>query len=108
MIIENGILQVIQKTGGGFDENGLPQKVQDDPGEPIPCNLKTITHDKKGKYTDGTFTRFSYEILLDIETARNFTADRVKLTDNRGNELGVFQVQDVQHLDAVGAIKISV
>ncbi|EJX05270.1 hypothetical protein EVA_06626 [gut metagenome] len=108
MIIENGTLQVMQKTGGGFDKNGLPQKVQNAPGEPIPCNIKTLNHDKKGKYIDGTFSRFSYEILLDIETTQNFTADRVRLTDNRGNVIGDFQVQDVQHLDAVGAIKISV
>jgi hypothetical protein len=37
-----------------------------------------------------------------------FEAEKVLLTDNRGNELGEFRMQDVQHLDAVGVIKVIV
>lgn len=107
MIIENGTLQVITKTGGGL-KNGNPVKVVEAIGEPIPCNLKTINHDHKGKVVDGVFTRASYEVLVDSVNAPHFKAERVKLTDNRGMAIGEFRVQDIQHLDCVGAVKITV
>ena len=84
MIIENGKLQVITKTGGGV-RNGMPVKVSETPGSPIPCNIKTNTNDHKGKVVDGEFTRSSFEILVDSVYFPHFTAEYVILTDNRGN-----------------------
>ena len=107
MIIENGKLQVITKTGGGV-RNGKPVKVSETPGSPIPCNIKTNTNDHKGKVVDGEFTRSSFEILVDSVYFPHFTAEYVILTDNRGNGIGKFRVQDIQHLDCVGAVKITV
>ena len=65
MIIENGTLQTIEKTGGGM-KNGKPVKVEEVIGNPIPCNLKTITHNHKGKTIDGVFTQASFEVLIDV------------------------------------------
>lgn len=104
MIIENGTLQTIVKTGGGF-VGGKPVKVEEEISEPIPCNLKTITHNHKGKAIDGVYTQASYEVLIDVPT---FDAERVVLTDNRGKRIGEFRVQDIQHLDCVNAVKITV
>ena len=104
MIIENGTLQVITKTGGGM-KNGNPVKVTESISSPIPCNLKTVKHDRKGKTVDGEFTQASYEVIVDVQT---FSAERVILHDNRGVRLGEFQVQDIQHLDCVNAVKITV
>lgn len=104
MIIENGTLQMIEKAGGGM-KNGKPVRVEGVISDPIPCNLKTITHNHKGKTIDGVFTQASYEVLIDVPT---FSAERVVLTDNRGVCLGEFQVQDIQHLDCVNAVKITV
>lgn len=104
MIIENGTLQTIEKTGGGI-VNGRPVRVEQVFGDPIPCNLKTITHNNRGKAIDGEFTQASYEVLVDVPT---FTAERVVLTNNRGVRLGEFRVQDVQYLDCVNAVKITV
>lgn len=106
MIIENGTLQVITMTGGGI-KNGNPVKVSESEGNPIPCNLKTITHDHNGKTVDGEFTQASYEVLIDSASFPQFTAERVVLTDNRNRRIGEFRVQDIQHLDCVSAIKIT-
>ena len=107
MIIENGTLQVITKTGGGM-KNGRPVKVEESFGNPIPCNLKTITHDHRGKVVDGVFTRASFEVLVDLSDVPHFTAERVLLKDNRGMRIGEFRVQDIQHHDCVEAVKITV
>lgn len=104
MIIYNGTLQAVEKTGGGF-VNGRPVPVTETLGEAFACNLRTIKSDHQGVIVDGVFTQASFEVLVEVE---HFTAERVVLTDNRGKRLGDFRVQDVQHLDYVGAVKITV
>lgn len=107
MIIENGTLQVVEKTGGGM-VNGKPVPVIETVGIPIPCNIKTLQDNKRGKTIDSVFTQSSYEVLIDTLSIHHFTADKVILTDNRGVIKGTFQVQDIQHLDEVQAVKITV
>lgn len=88
--------------------NGRPVPVQNTLSDPIPCNIKTLHEDKRGKVIDSVFTQASYEVLIDISLVPNFTAEKVVITDNRGNVKGEFQVQDVQHLDYVEAVKLTV
>lgn len=107
MIIENGTLQTIVKTGGGI-VGGKPVPVIEAISDPLPCNLKTLHENKRGKIIDNVFTQASYEVLVDALLVPNFTADKVIITDNRGNVKGTFQVQDIQHLDCVQAVKITV
>lgn len=107
MIIENGTLQTIQTTGGGI-VGGRPQPVVETLSAPIGCNIKTNTHDSHGRAVDGVFQRCDYEVLIDTATCAVFKAGRVMLTDNRGQRMGEFRVQDIQHLDCVEAIKIAV
>ena len=38
----------------------------------------------------------------------DFTAKRLRLVDNRGTELGEFEIQDIQYLESVGATQITV
>lgn len=104
MIIVNGTLQVIEKKGGGM-LNGIPIKVEESISEPIPCNLRTIMHNHKGKTVDGVFTQSSYEVLIE---SQQISAERVILTDSRNVRLGEFRVQDIQFLDFVNAVKIIV
>lgn len=104
MIIINGTLQVVEKKGGGM-QNGKPIKVEESVGEPIPCNLRTVMHNQKGKTVDGVFTQSSYEVLIE---ARPISAERVILTDSRNVRIGEFRVQDIQYLDIVNAVKIIV
>lgn len=109
MIIANGTLRIVSSTDkGGYDANGLPIEVDEHLSNPIACNIKTLSHNHRGKSIDGEFTQASYEILLDAMVVPHFTAEKVKLYDNRGQAIGVFRVQDVQHLDFVGVIKLLV
>lgn len=107
MIIENGFVCLITTSGGGL-QNGIPIPVKNELGVPIPCNIRTIRHDRKGSSVDSVYTQQSYEVLIDSVIMPRFDAEKVLLIDNRNNELGQFDVQDVQHLDFAGAIRIVV
>lgn len=100
MIIENGYIRLVQVTGGGM-KGGIPQPAVEVASNAIPCNIKTIKHNR-------VYTQASYEVLIDSVIMPRFEAEKALLTDNRGNELGEFRMQDVQHLDAVGVIKVIV
>lgn len=107
MIIENGFVCLITTSGGGL-QNGIPIPVKNELGVPIPCNIRTIRHNHNGNSVDSVYTQQSYEVLIDSVIMPRFEAEKVFLIDNRNNELGQFDVQDVQHLDFAGAIRIVV
>lgn len=104
MIIANGTLQIVGKTGGGL-KNGNPVKVKEVLDEPIPCNYTTNKNDHLGRYEGGTFTRAKFVILIDMQ---NFNAEYVVLNTIRGVNIGRFRVQDIQFLDVVDNVKITV
>ncbi len=104
MIIPNGFLFTIDTTGGGM-LHGIPQKVETKQGDPIPCNIVKNKSDHQGTYQDGKFKQFAAKVLIEPQ---DFTAKRVKLTDNRGTDLGEFEVQDITYLEAVDALQITV
>ena len=109
MILENGTLQTKIKTGGGTIK-GVPIPVNEVLGEIFPCNIKskkyTSNADGGGpaEAVDSAFVRASYEVLVETD---NFTAEKVVLKDNRGNILGEFRVLEVQYLDYVNVVKIT-
>lgn len=107
MIIENGTLQIVKKAGGGM-AHGKPVPVVETVGDPIACNIKTLHDNKRGKIIDNVFTQASFEVLIAPLDCPHFTDETVILTDNRGTKIGKFQVQDVQHLDYVEAVKVTV
>jgi hypothetical protein len=104
MIIENGTIQIVERKGGGM-ENGNPVKVTETLSDPIPCNFTTNQNDHLGRYEGGTFTQAKYVVLIDT---RDFAAEYVVLATVRGERLGQFRVQDIQFLDVVGNVKITV
>lgn len=104
MIIQNGFLFTIDTTGGGM-LHGFPQKVDTKQGDPIPCNIVKNKSDHQGTYQDGKFKQFAAKVLIEPQ---DFTAKRVKLTDNRGTDIGEFEVQDITYLEAVDALQITV
>jgi len=106
VIISNGYISAKIKTGGGLDENGNPVRPSSEWGKPISCHIKVNTRNNLGKQNGNTFTIASYEILIEPQP---FEAERVKLIDNCGKELGEFSVMyPPEHLEAVGAVKIVV
>lgn len=104
MIIQNGFLFTIDTTEGGL-LHGIPQKVETKQIDPIPCNIVKNKSDHQGTYQDGKFTQFAAKVLIEPQ---DFTAKRVRLTDNRGMDLGEFEVQDITYLEAVEALQITV
>lgn len=106
MIIPNGTIREVLTEGGGI-VNGRPVAVEQTLGECIPCNIKTNTGDRHGRTVDGIFRRTDFTVLIDSDTVDTFKAERVVLTDNRCQQMGTFRVQDIQHLDYVGAIQIA-
>jgi hypothetical protein len=104
MIIENGNIRIVKKEGGGL-VNGNPVKAVETLSDPIPCNYTVNQNDRLGRYEGGTFTQAKYVVLIDT---CDFAAEYIVLTTKRGTELGKFRVQDVQFLDVVGNVKITV
>ena len=104
-MITNGTISSKIITGGGLDSNGDPVAVTTSWGTPIECLIKTNTHSNNGKLEDGEFTMASYEVIIPLQ---DFSADRIKLVNDRGTILGEFQIQDIQFLDTVDRVKIQV
>lgn len=105
-MVVNGFISYKMVTGGGNDEfTGKAIPVNISWSNPIECFIKTNNHNNRGTYQDGKFSVSAYEVLIQTEP---FHAERVKLQDMRGREIGEFQVQDIQSLDLVQKVKIVV
>lgn len=103
-IPNNGYIEARIVTEGGF-ENGIPVQASEDWGEKIPCHIKKNMQDNKGNYKDGEFTRYAFVVWFEM---REFEAERVRLTDNRGREIGVFEVQSLDFMDLTQRVKVTV
>lgn len=106
MILDNGTLRVQTTTGGGLVE-GIPQEATTQWDEPIPCHIVANTYNQRGTFKDSTFTQSSYTVWFDYGL-HIFRAKRVQLTNNKGELLGEFEVQSIEHADWVGRTKITV
>ena len=100
----NGTIQYMVLSGGGLDGNGEPIISTVSWSEPIRCLYKTVKHSNT-IYQQGKFTDKSYEILIE---SRDFQADTVKLTNDRTQFLGEFEVQDIEFVNRSGRVKITV
>lgn len=107
MIIENGKISALVKTGGGgLNQDGDPVAPSSHWADAIPCNIKANKYSNKGVTNGNTFVSASYEVL--IETAEPFTAEQVRLEMDGGKVLGEFSVLQIEPLMAVGSIRIVV
>ena len=104
----NGTLKysIIVPNSEIFNQDGEPIAVGISWSEDIPCSIRTVTNNSKGRYEDGKFNQYSYEIL--VETA-NLPIDvrRVKLF-RCGIDLGEFAVQGLPVPTTMNRIKIVV
>ena len=87
----NGTIQYKVLSGGGLDGNGEPIISTVSWSEPIRCLYKTVKHSNT-IYQQG----------------RDFQADTVKLTNDRTQFLGEFEVQDIEFVNRSGRVKITV
>ena len=103
----NGTLQYCIISEGGFNEDGEPIAAGSPTwSEAIPCSIKEVTNNSKGRYEDGKFNQASYTIL--VEPA-NIPLDvtRVRL-QRKGIELGEYAVQGLPTPTTMGRVKIIV
>ena len=104
MIIVNGTIQVLGKSGGGVDSNGDPIKSTQTSGNKIDCNFKLKT-DKKFSYDIGESKVSTYEILIDMQ---EFNATQIRMSNSRGDNIGEFEVLNISYLDTAQRVKITV
>lgn len=106
MIRENGTLTAIkiQQPQKERDDNGDPIKAEEILGEETACNIKLKT-DRKFNYENGATKISTYEILIEAE---EFNDTRVRLKNNRNQELGDFEVLSIEYLDIAQRVKITV
>lgn len=105
MIIQNGVIEIKTKTGGGINpENGYPSKPESVSwGNPIPCQYSANKYNKLGKFNGEHFTVAHYAVLIEEQP---FEAEQVRLKDRDGRELGEFSVIEIEPLEAVCELRI--
>lgn len=107
MIIQNGTVEIKQKTGGGINsDTGYPNKPGSVSwGEPIPCQYSANKRNNLGRVNGEHFTVAQYEILIEQQP---FTAEQIRLKDLAGKSVGEFSIIQVEPLDAVCELRILV
>ena len=86
-----------------FDQDGAPIPQGESWSEKIPCAIKTASS-KNGRYEDGEFTQYSYEVLLE---ELPISPSRIRLEKGAIN-LGDFKVLIKPEQTSMGRIKIIV
>ena len=106
MIICNGHIRLITKSGGGIDpETGFVIKTTRSWGSPIECQYRANEYNNKGKTDGNTFVVAKYEILVERQ---EISSEQIQLSDKSGNILGEYSVVSIDQLDAVDKTKITV
>lgn len=105
MIIQNGTIEVKQKTGGGINpETGYPNKpVSTSWGNPIPCQYSANKYNNLGYVNGEHFTTAKYIVLIDEQP---FATEQIRLKDLAGNIVGEFSVMQVEPLNAICELRI--
>ena len=102
----NGTLQYSISSGGGFDEGGAPIPESETWSEEIPCSIKTVTNNSRGRYEDGRFDQTTFDVLVEYGTIP-LSVTFVKLARN-GVFLGDFRLQGKPIPTTMCRIKFSV
>lgn len=106
MIIENGTIELKQKTsGGGIDPTtGYPVKpVSVGWGDPIPCQYSANKYNNLGRVNGEHFKTAEYSVLIEEQP---FDAEQLRLKDRAGNVVGEFSIIQVEPLEAVRELRI--
>ena len=108
MIIENGTIELKQKTeAGGIDPvTGYPLPPSEIVwSEPIPCQFVVNKIDNLGSVNGEPTKVAKYTILIDD---RPFDSEQLRLKDRAGGIVGEFSIIQVEQLEAVAQIRLLV
>ncbi|MCC8175528.1 MAG: hypothetical protein LIO91_03750 [Bacteroidales bacterium] len=105
----NGSLWYLRSTAqGGFNEDGEPIEGVELWSDPIPCAIQTLTNTSKGRYEDGKFNQYSFEVLIEPSNLPvNVALNRVRLR-RLGVGLGEYVVQGLLEVTTLDRLKIVV
>lgn len=105
----NGLLvYLLSAAQGSFNEDGEPIAGAELWSDPIPCSIRTVTNTSQGRYEDGKFNQYSYEVLVEpSELLFNAVLNRVRLR-RLGVDLGEYAVQGLPEATALDRVKIVV
>lgn len=106
MIIENGTIELKQKTGGGGIDptTGYPVKPPSVGwSDPIPCQYSANKYNNLGRVNGEHFKTAEYSVLIEEQP---FDTEQVRLKDRLGNLVGEFSVIQVEPLEAVCELRI--
>lgn len=108
MIIPNGYIRIVRKTGGGLDANGYPIPVTSSLSRPIECQFNATALNLGGRNDAGEAqVRQGYTILIE-ETRTCLRGESIVLYDGGKNKLGEFEVTRVKPIPSVCQIKLFV
>lgn len=105
MIIANGFIRPVYKTGGGVDEQGFPVEAVESLGDPVACQWQKAAWDNLAREDQSHYVRKSYTILIDQKD--RFDSEELCLYAG-GKALGRYSVRSVEDLDAVCQTRITV
>lgn len=107
MIIENGTIEVKQKTVGQppvDPQTGHAVKpTKESWGDPIPCQYVAITLNQLRRVNGEAATEATYHVYVEEQP---FSAEQIRLKDRHGNTIGEFSVIRVEPLEAVCELRI--
>lgn len=109
MIITNGTIEFkLKPQAAGIDpETGYPIAPQECWSEPQPCNIVLVREDLVAVSALGSnYRKRTYAVSIEADTP--VLSEEVRLTRENGELLGEYAVIQVEPLDAVGIIRITV
>lgn len=103
MLVENGYIELMIKTGGGLDASGHPLPSGGEWKYPTPCQWRKTEGNLLARSKGEAITRASYSILIH---ASRFTAEEIRLKDLKGDTIGEFSVIRIEELSRAGMIRL--
>jgi len=107
MIIENGTIELKQKTsGGGINPTtGYPSKPATVSwGDPIPCQYSANKYSNLGRVGGEHFKTAEYVVFIEEQPLGD--TEQLRLKDRTGKVVGEFSIIQVEPLEAVCEIRI--
>lgn len=108
-MVKTGYIALVSEIGGGFDANRNPIPPSEIVGDYLPCNISD-GDSRYSYYEDGQYKTPTYIIVIDLHWISNvpITDNYITLKNTKNEDLGKFQIQNIQYLDLTKRVKIVV